>query len=306
MVKLGNFIIFLLQIFIEFVSILITPLTKIWGKNQICILCYHRVCDLHPQIGGIIRDLTVTPKAFDQQMNFLSKNGFNVITLDQYFDYKHKNIRPPKRSIVITFDDGYSDNYINAFKVLKKYNFKATFFIVTDYINSDRIFSWLKIGDITFLQYDKEKEYLLPLSKKAILEMDAYGATFGSHTKTHCYLTQINKNQIIDELRGSKEQLEKILAKPVKYFCFPHGDMNDFIKKQVKEAGYKAALALKGGTNSLKSDPFELRRILILSQDSLYKFKRKVEGGYDWWDKYLLPVAIFLKGVISRRVKCVR
>ena len=283
----------------EFISVIIHPLSKLWSKNQVRILCYHRVCDL-PETNDSMMYLNVPPEAFAQQMAFLSQNGFNVITLEQFIEYKDGNRKPPSKTVVITFDDGYRDNYINAFPILEKYNFKGTFFIVTDYIDGDRIFHWLKLGEKSLAHSQENKQYWLPLSRGEILDMSAQGACFGSHTRSHCSLNSVDKNVAMEELKGSKECLEKILLKPVRCFCYPYGDMNNSVKSLVKAAGYSAAVSTLAGGNTLKSDFFELRRIAIPRQYSYVKFKRRVEGAYDWIE-YLLPAFRFIQQIIFQK-----
>jgi len=245
-------------------------------------------------------NLNVPPKVFAQQMAFLSQNGFNVITLEQFIDYRNENKKLPPKTVIITFDDGYRDNYLNAFPILEKHNFKATFFVVTDYINSDEIFHWLQLGEQSLFHFQENRQYWLPLSQQSILDMSAQGACFGSHTKTHCCLSDVDENRVMEELNGSREYLEKILLKPVRCFSYPYGGMNKSVGGLVKAGGYRAAVTTKRGGNSLKSEPLQLRRIAIYGQDSLDKFVRIVEGAYDWFE-YLLPAIIFIQRLIFQR-----
>ena len=279
---------------IDFISIMIHPLCKLLGKDHVRILFYHRVCDI-PR--GIEFSFYVTPTAFAQQMGFLSRNRFNIITLDELIDYKDKSKTPPPNTIIITFDDGYADNYVNAFPILEKYNFKATFFIVTDYIDSEQVFDWLKLDKWPLLDQPENKASWLPFNQQHILDMQARGASFGSHTKTHCALNKIKEEEAIKEIENSKKWLEEILSKPIRCFSYPYGGMNERVKGLVKDAGYEIAVA-GTGANTMKSDFLELRRIEIQPGDSLSKFKRKVNGAYDWLE-YMLPVAKFMQVFLS-------
>lgn len=286
---------------VEFISIAIHPVSKLWSKRQVRVLCYHRVCDL-PETNDVMMYLTVPPEVFAQQMAFLSQNGFNIITLEQFIGYKEENRKPPQKTIVITFDDGYKDNYLNAYPILEKHNLKGTFFIVTDYVGSDEIFHWLKLEEKSLLHYQENKQDWLPLSQAEILDMSSKGACFGSHTKSHCSLNKVDGSVVMEELKGSKEYIEEILLKPIRCFCYPYGDMNKLVKSRVKAAGYSAAVSLKPGGNTVNSDFFELRRIVINKQDTYVKFKRKVEGAYDWFE-YLLHAYIFLQQNIFQNME---
>ena len=281
---------------IDFISRVVYPMARLWGKSKVRILLYHRVCNL-PSTEDSMHYLNVPPATFDQHMAFLSQNGFNVITLEQFLDYEDKNKRLPSKTVIITFDDGYRDNYLNAFPILQKYNFRATFFIVTDYIDSDKIFPWLTLEEKSLRHSQSDKQYWLPLGRQDILAMSSYGCSFGSHSKSHCRLNDIDESRAMVEIRGSKERLEEILSKPVTSFCCPYGETSWSVKNRVRAAGYRAAVSPKFGGNALNSDFFELRRIEIYGGDSLDKFERKVEGAYDWLG-YLSSATGFIKRVI--------
>jgi len=282
---------------IDFRSILIHPISKLLWKNRIQILSYHRICQL-PQAEDITSSPSVPPVTFDKQMAFLSSNGFNVITIEQLVDYKERNIQPPPKTVIITFDDGYRDNYLNALPILEKYGFKGSLFVVTDYIGSNKIFPWLEFGRKALTHSRQNRRYWLPLSREEIAEMSAHGACFGSHTKTHPYLTDLDESSAMEELVGSRECLEEMLQKPVRCFCYPFGDVNKMVRQWTEAAGYCAALTtIEEGSNTLKSDFLKLKRRQINPQDSLAKFVRKVEGAYDltvWW----LPPIRFVRRLI--------
>lgn len=293
---LRNIFVRTLYFAVEFVSIITHPLSRLLSRDRVRILCYHRVLEL-PRTKDSVCQITVSPSSFDEQMAFLYRNGFNVITLDEFINYRHNQKKPEPRTVVITFDDGYADNYVLAFPILKKYGFVATFFMATDFIDADEIFPWLKLSDVMQSHAREKKQYWLPLTRQHILDMANQGATFGSHSQSHCRLTKVDSVQATEEINGSRRHLENTLLRPVKCFCYPYGSFNESIKNLVKSAGYEAAVTVKGGSNSLESDPFELKRTSIGNDDSLTRFKRKVEGAYDWFE-YLLQ----LMGLVKRRL----
>ncbi|MFA5309398.1 MAG: polysaccharide deacetylase family protein [Dehalococcoidales bacterium] len=252
-----------------------------WTRNKVRILSYHRVCDL-PPTGDIMESLNINPVVFDRQMAWLSQKGYNVITPEQFIEYRDKNTAPPPKSIIITFDDGYRDNLLIALPILEKYGFRGTFLPVTDYIDSDRIFHWLKLGEKSITHSQANRQYWLPLTGGDIREMSARGACFGSHTKNHRYLTRLSPDEVAEELTASKKRLEDILGKPVVCFSYPHSDYNDTVKNLVKKAGYRAALTNEGANNTVKSDFLALKRVPMTGLDSTAAFRRRVEGGYDW------------------------
>jgi peptidoglycan/xylan/chitin deacetylase (PgdA/CDA1 family) len=118
------------------------------GKNNFIILMYHRVLDEndierdHVQAG-----IVVAPQVFAKQMAFLSEN-YNLRSLEELAVFLKKNQSPPSKSVVITFDDGWRDNYLYAYPIMKKYNVPATIFLTTDYMNTDGIFWFAEVGMI--------------------------------------------------------------------------------------------------------------------------------------------------------------
>ena len=283
---------------IDLISIIIHPLYKASSKDKIQILGYHRVCAL-PETDDIMKYLNVPPASFASQMELLSQDGFNVITLEEFVECRDKNTKLPTKTVIITFDDGYRDNYLNAFPVLRKHDFKGTFFITTDYISEKQAFNWLKLGEESLAHYQKNKGDWLPLSRQEILEMNAQGSCFGSHTKSHCNLTQMDESKAMEELTDSKKYLEEMLQKPVTCFSYPYGEINNSAKNWIQTAGYRAAV-VKWGSNALKNELLELHRTPINSQDSLAKFRRKVYGAYDWWFKWILPLVLLIQQIIPR------
>ncbi len=280
-------------------AIINLPLYELVGRKRVRILLYHKVCELLP---GKYREHAIPPAAFARQMEFLFRNRFKVITLEQFLEYKEKNIKPPPKSVIITFDDGYMENYINAFPILEKYNFKATIFIVTDYIDSEEPIRLLEWDEQLQSHYQEKKTNWLPLSRQMLLTMSTSGFSFGSHTKSHPALNQVGEKVAIEELKGSKERLEEILAKPVTSFSYPYGELNETVKNLVKAAGYRVALGTNGPGNTIESDFFELSRVAIGGCDSFLRFKNKVRGAYDW-ERYRLGFLQLLRRSFSRRRK---
>ena len=270
------------------------------GRKRVRILIYHKVCDLPP---NKYHDHAVPPASFARQMEYLFRNKYNVITLEEFVEYKERKAKPPPKSVIITFDDGYMENYLNALPVLERYNFKATFFITSDYIDSEEPFRWLDWDEQLLSQFRENKSDWLPLSRQMLLDISERGYSVGSHTKSHPDLTQVEESVAVEELKGSKQRLEEILAKPVTSFSYPFGEeLNERVKDLVKAAGYKVAVRAMGTGSTLDSDFFELGRMPIEGCDSFLRFKNKLRGAYDW-ERYRLSFQQFLGRVLSFRRK---
>jgi len=119
-----------------------------------------------------------------------------------------------------------------------------------------------------------------------------------AHTKTHCALDSVEESEAIEELVDSRKCLEGILSTSVRCLSYPYGRANNRIKNLAKEAGYRVAV-VGTGSNTIRTNLFELKRITVQQQDSLAKFKRQIEGAYDWCE-YLQSVLKFIYYILHQ------
>ncbi|MDI6785366.1 MAG: lipopolysaccharide heptosyltransferase II [bacterium] len=236
---------------------------KHWS-NKIPILVYHRIVPM--PLSKSAHGIWVKVQSFKQQMELLSSKGFQTVSLDRLIDAFNGINQLPKKSIILTFDDGYKDNYLYAFPILKEHNFTATIFLVSGYIGGTN--EWDKTS---------QEGHIKLLSTDEIKEMAEYGISFGVHTITHPHLPQLNEKKAFQEIVKPKEEIEKILGQEVISFCYPYGEYNDNIKNMVIDAGYKCACACD--TNAI-DDIFELRRIQVFPKTNLFGFWKKTQKWY--------------------------
>ena len=203
------------------------------------IIMYH-----HVSPDNTARPDTVSPRRFEWQMAYLKANHFNVLSLSELVQAAREGKPLPRKSVAITFDDGYEDNYTHAFFVLKKYHFPATIFVISDVINTP--------GFLTTAQ---------------IKEMTAQGIEIGSHTRRHVYLPEIPKDQLADEITGSKRKLETELGIRINHFCYPSGGFNEGIKEIVRQSGYVSASTTNRGNDRSGRDVYELKRVRLSDAD---------------------------------------
>jgi len=201
------------------------------------VLNYHKVVD------GADTPLALEIKEFDEQMAYLHENGFHTITPDQLLDYIVDGKPLPVKPVLITFDDGYQDFYVNAYPILKKYGLTATVFLITDVVGRDP----------GYLNWDE------------IIEMrqKGKGIIFGSHTLSHVALNTISSEEIMAQLAKSREGMEWRLDVPVRYFAYPGGAYNSQIEKLAQQSGYRAAFTVDLGRVNHGSDIYALERIPI-------------------------------------------
>lgn len=231
------------------------------------ILMYHNVG--FPPKEGRLSSLYVTPRMFRFQMWYLRAAGFRVVSLKDVLDFVNGKDKEEKL-VALTFDDGFQDFYDNAFPVLQQYNYPSTVFVVADMAGMENLWDYKETGI---------KKRLLGWDR--IIEMKDKGIAFGSHTKTHPFLSRLSEEEMTAEVEGSKRNLEKRLNLPVEFFCYPYGDYNAMVLDSVKKAGYSAALTTKRGFVHQGDNPFELRRSFIRLNTHPLLFAYKLHSSYE-------------------------
>jgi peptidoglycan/xylan/chitin deacetylase (PgdA/CDA1 family) len=195
-------------------------------------------------------EVTITPKMLRTQLEYIKNQGYIALTVSELKNYLLNDSPIPEKSIVITFDDGYMDNYYNAFPILKDLNMVATIFCITSSLNGSYY-----------------------LSKEAINEMSNYGIDIESHTVSHHKLNQMTYDEQLTELKESKNTLESITGKEVDSLAYPFVDFNDDSIKAARTAGYTLAFTTKRGLSDRDDNPLKLDRIYISSKYDMNTFK---------------------------------
>lgn len=227
-------------------------------KDEAIVLMYHSVDDDNDIF------FTVRPDYFEKQIKYLVDNNYNIVSINNFIEYiKNKSI-PPK-TILLTFDDGFTDNYRNVFPILQKYNISATIFISTDMIGQK--VKKIDIQEMQILNWDE------------ILEMKKSGLVFfGSHCAAHKKLVKLSKEEIENELKDSKIILEKKLGCEVNFMAYPFGSFNSEVK-EITSKYYQFAFSVNKGKVELGTDLLEIKRNSIDSKVSFNQFKGIINHG---------------------------
>lgn len=227
---------------------------------RVLILAYHRV---NPEI----RDgLSVSPSMLAQHIEWLRDRGYqNVVLEDVLAD---GDVDAPAKSFAVTFDDGYRDNYFHAAPVLEEMGVKATVYLVSDMIDTEEPFRWLRPGPEGFDKLD------FHMTSRQILKARDRGVfVYGSHTLTHPFLTQLETSEVRRQLLDSRRNLEQLLQSEVSTFCYPAGDFSDRTLELVGESGYRAAVVTPN--RHIPETMFTLHRVGIYSHITLRLFDVK-------------------------------
>ncbi|MFT5872073.1 MAG: peptidoglycan/xylan/chitin deacetylase (PgdA/CDA1 family) [Clostridium sp.] len=217
-------------------------------NNKIPILMYHSISY---EKGNTLR---IPKENFRNQMKYLSNNNYTTLSLDELYSYMQKGEKLPTKPIVITFDDGYKDNYTNAYPILKEFNLKATVFVITNCI-------------------DIEKNYL---TTNEIKLMDLHNVRIESHTEAHEHLDKISYKDNVKTMTASKVKLENILNRKINYIAYPYGGYTESTIKAAKQTGYILAFSTEFGWIGKNDNIYSLGRIFVSSDYNLEQFKAKL------------------------------
>jgi len=235
--------------------------TGVWaaGYQTVPILVYHRF-----GAGDEPRDpMEVSRASFRAQMALLRDEGYQVIPLRDLGEFLAGRRALPRKSVVITIDDGFRSVYTIALPVLREFGFPATLFVYTDFVKRGPGLEWA-----------------------ALREMVATGLVeIACHSKTHANLSLRREGEtepeyrarLGEEVRGPTRLLRERLGVPSDAFSFPYGDANDEVITALKAEEYELALTVTRGGNAAFADPYRLRRTMIYGEDGLSDFRRRLQ-----------------------------
>lgn len=232
---------------------------------SIPVLMYHRVIE-HP-LSDTAHGIWVTAEQFAAQLRSLRNRGFETITFRDCAEFLRGRQLLPRRPIILTFDDGYEDNYTVAFPVLQQFRFRAVIFTVTD--PQRRTNFW-----------DPEEPPARLLDMRQLQELARHGIEIGSHTVSHAKLTATPSDIARKELQESKDVLEQLLGSEVLSFAYPYGAVDLKAKQLVREAGYRFAAAGNSGPLRFADDFTEIRRTQVFPWTSRFGFWKKTQPAY--------------------------
>lgn len=227
------------------VSDIITPINT---GVRIPIMTYHYI-GTNPNPADKARySLSVTTEMLDAHLNYLTEHGFTFITMPELYAIFNKQMAPPAKPIMLTFDDGYIDFYINAFPVLQKYHAKAVSFIPTGLIGGNYYMSWDQVRQLT---------------NSGLVDIE-------DHTVSHPSLPSLSDQKITEELKNSKLTLEQEIGHPVNFLAYPFGSTNTKVMEIAKTLGYIGGVGTWYGIASTPG--LDMPRIRVAGTSTLDNF----------------------------------
>jgi len=238
--------------------------------RRLRVLAYHAIRDLDgsPAVGPY----AVPPASFRRHLDALHRLGFHFISADELLHFLAGGAGLPRRPVLLTFDDGYADLLTEVLPLLQEKRIPAVAFAVSGRVG--RTNEWDEaIGAPT----------LRLLDWSGLHKLAASGVEIGAHSRTHRALNRLTEQEMIDELAGSRADLEAGgLVRP-RMFAYPEGEYDTRVVRAAKTAGIQAAFTVKPGVVESGDDPHQIPRIEILRADTGWRFLWKViRCGQKW------------------------
>ena len=202
------------------------------------ILEYHQVTE--EKLDPVFEVYNVPPVEFSAQLDFLQAEGYTTITLQDFMRAVHGKATLPEKPIVLTFDDGYADNYTTMLPILEAHKMTAVVYVITN-----------EVGKKNYMSLDQLKD------------MQRRGVEIGSHTSDHLALTSLDAETQLRQIRDSKRFLEWSGLATIYSLSYPNGAFNDEITEILRREQYLTAVTGDAGLNTLETNPYKLYRVNV-------------------------------------------
>jgi len=204
------------------------------------ILMYHHLSDPPPGADRYRRDLSVSPAQFEQQLAYLHAQGYQAITLYDLLYHLTQGAPLPDKPVILTFDDGYRDNYDHAFPLLRQVGFTATFFVITEVASQ---------GDAEYMTWDQ------------LREMDAAGMDIECHARVHEYLPENDDERLVWQVLGCREAIEHEIGQRPRFVAYPSGHFDDRVMAFFASDNYWGGITTQQGALHSSDALFQIKRL---------------------------------------------
>jgi peptidoglycan/xylan/chitin deacetylase (PgdA/CDA1 family) len=241
------------------------------AADSVPILMYHQVSDA-PRAPFL--KYTVTGRAFAAQMKWLAANGYSTIDLPTLLARRRAGAPTPKRTVVITFDDGFRECASVAAPAMAAHGFSATFFLVAGLMGDSSRWLLAERGiEFPIMSWDDARQ------------LERTGHRCESHSMTHPRLAELSPEACRDELARARALLEDELGHPVRHLAYPFGSENQQVRDIAADCGYDAACTVEIGISAAGDDVYALPRVPVLGTDSLLDFASRIRTAYTVRDR---------------------
>lgn len=226
------------------------------SRKQIPILCYHQIRNWKPTDSKTSKDYIVQENDFREQMKMLADSGYHTILPDELYAYLNTGAALPEKPIMLTFDDTDLPQFTFAYPEMKKYGFKAVFFIMT-----------VSLGRPHYM------------NKEQVKELSDDGNIIGSHTWDHHNVKKYQGDDWVTQIDKPTKKLEEITGKPIQYFAYPFGLWNEQAVPELKKRGMIAAFQLSEKRDSI-APLFTIRRLLASGYWSAHTLSNNIKHSF--------------------------
>lgn len=225
------------------------------GYQTVPVLCYHR-------FGTARGKLVVSPAAFEGQMAFLARNGYQVITMAQLQGFLQGSEGVPRKAVVLTIDDGYRSTYEIAYPILKKYGFPATVFLYSDFVGAADALTWSQMQE---------------MQASGVIEIQPHSKTHGNlATRQPRESDSQYKERLRTEVDTPITVIRNRLAVNPQTYAFPYGDTNELVSDLLSRQAIRLGFTVTPGGNGFFAYRFMLRRTMVFGEDDIGDFKAKL------------------------------
>lgn len=235
-----------------------TPVGVYSWTLKVPILMYHYISTPPENADKYRLDLSVTPAEFERQMTYLAENGYETVSLYDLSLAISAKRDLPEKPVIITLDDGYVDNYENALPILQKHGLRATFFVVTQFVDE---------GRVGYLTWDMVKE------------MSAAGMSIEPHSKTHPDLSGAERDFVIYEMLGSQQTIAAHIGSTPRFFCYPGGRYDQQTMDIAAELDLWGAVTTADGQWHGFDNRYEWSRVRMRNSTTLPEFAAMIAPG---------------------------
>lgn len=233
------------------------------GRSRLRILAYHAIADLRED--PVLAEYGVPPELFAAQLDHLAAHGWEFVDLDAALAWLAGERALPRRAVLVSFDDAYTDLLEVAAPLLEEREIPAVVFAVAGHL-----------GGANDWDHHKGAANLRLLAPEQLPAVAAHGIEVGSHTVNHRPLPEIPDEELEHEMVSSAERIEATGVPRPRAFSYPYGRWNPTVREAVREAGYAVAFTTAWGDPQPGGDPFTVPRVEVHASDTPRKLRQKL------------------------------
>jgi peptidoglycan/xylan/chitin deacetylase (PgdA/CDA1 family) len=227
----------------------------------------------------------VAPEQFQSHMAFLKERGFRSLSLEEYGEMAMGRHPVDSPSVLITFDDGYADNYQIAWPIMRGFGMKMNLFLLTGFIGQPQIMNSIEKSEAVKRHKAEFPELWKPLNWDEVHELQQEGVGIGLHGHSHRPILEIREEEFAEEISRAVAIFTKELGRAPKAYAVPYGSARKFTDRRLnclKKKGFEILFSTLNGRTRLPCSGQPVSRLVVHCQDDLFTLRAKLYGAWDW------------------------